>query len=416
LFEGLINAFKIRELRRKILYTFGLLVVYRLGSFIPVPGINTEGLAGLFGLGGLFDFLDMFAGGAFSNMTIFALNVSPYITASIVMNLLATVIPYLEQLAKEGEEGRRKLAQYTRYATVLLALIQGIGITYWLRALITGEGLFPLIQILATLVAGSMFVMWLGEQITDIGIGNGISLIIFAGIVSRLPVSVMQMIRSFGEGGISLWNLILYVILSLAVITGIVLITEGQRRIPVQYAKRIIGRKMYGGQSTHIPIRVNQAGVIPVIFASSVMAFPITLINFFPALQPIAKWFRMDGILYMVLYTVLIIVFTYFYTGLTFDPVDVADNMKKHGGFIPGLRPGDPTARHLDKILSRITFVGAIFLAVIAVLPTILSRITGIPDLGFTGVGLLIVVGVALETMKQIEAQLIMRQYEGFMK
>lgn len=416
MFEGVVNAFRVQELRKKILYTLGLLVVFRLGTFVPVPGIDTEGLTDLFGVGGLFGFLDMFAGGAFSNMTIFALSVGPYITASIVMQLLASVIPYLEQLSKEGEEGRKKLAQYTRYATVVLALIQGTAITVWLRAYVTSPGLFPLIQIVTTFIAGSMFLMWLGEQISDLGIGNGISLIIFAGIISRLPVSALQIMRSLGEGGISLWNVVLFLVLTIAVVAAVVLITEGQRRIPVQYAKRVVGRKMYGGQSTHIPIRVNQAGVIPVIFASSVMAFPITLINFFPALQPLARWLRMDSIPYMIIYALLIIVFTYFYTAVTFDPVDVAENMKKYGGFIPGLRPGQPTARHLDKVLNRITFVGALFLAAIAVLPTIMSSITKIPDIGFGGTGLLIVVGVALDTMKQIEAQLIMRQYEGFLK
>jgi preprotein translocase subunit SecY len=388
LFEGLVNAFKIEDLRKKILYTLALLAVFRIGSYVPVPGIDTAGLAGLLGAGSLFGFLDMFAGGAFSNMTIFALSVGPYITATIVLQLLTSVIPSLEQLAKEGVEGRKKMGQYARYATVALALIQGVAITFWLRSYITSPGIFPMVQIVVTFIAGSMFLMWLGEKISEVGIGNGISLIIFAGIVSRLPLAAVQTVRSIGEGGVSLWNVVLFLVLAVGVIAGIIVITEGQRKIPVQYAKRVVGRKMYGGQSTHIPLRVNQAGVIPVIFASSVMAFPVTLLNFVPALQPLARWIRWDSALYTITYALLIILFTYFYTAVTFNPLDVADSMKKYGGFIPGLRPGKPTAQYLDRIMTRVTFVGALFLAFIAILPTVMSAITKISNIGFGGTGL----------------------------
>ncbi len=416
MFEGVINAFKIEDLRNKIFFTLGLLVVFRLGAFVPVPGIDSEGIARLVETGGLFGFFDMFAGGAFGNMTIFALSVGPYITASIVMQLLTTVIPHLEKLSKEGTEGRKKISQYVRYATVVLALVQGFAITLWLRNNIVSPGTFPIIQIVVTFVAGSIFLMWLGEKISEIGIGNGISLIIFAGIISRLPATTLQIIRSIGEGGIGLWNVVLFLLLSLAIIAGIVLIHEGQRRIPERYAKRVVGRKMYGGQSTHIPMRVNQAGVIPVIFASAVMAFPMTIVNFIPGLQFLTRYIQYGSASYVIMYALLVIVFTYFYTAVTWNPADIADNMKEHGGFIPGLRPGQPTAQHLEKILARITLVGALFLAFIAVLPTIMSGLTNMPDVGFGGTGLLIVVGVALDTMKQIETQLMMRHYEGFMK
>ncbi len=416
--QALINAFKIKDLRRKMLFSLAMLVVFRVGAFIPVPGIDSSGLSSLLDEGGLFDFIDMFAGGAFSNMTVFALSVSPYITASIIIQLLTVVFPYLEELAKEGIEGRKKLQQITRYGTVLLALIQAFGVSIWLRGnnLLVDPSAFSISVIILTLTAGSMFLMWLGEQISEYGIGNGISLLIFAGIISRLPPSTIQTIKTIGAGGISIWNVAFFLILAVVVIAAVIMMQEGERRIPVQYAKRVRGRKVYGGQSTHIPLKVNMAGVIPVIFASSLLAFPITVSRFFPALRSVTKYFDYGTVLYLITYAIFVILFTYFYTAVQVNPMDMADNMKKYGGFIPGIRPGRSTAEYIDRIMARMTLVGALFLTVIALLPNILGSLTGIRNIPMSGTGLLIVVGVALETLKQIEAQLIMRRYEGFMK
>lgn len=419
------NAWKIPDLRQRMLYTLMMMIVFRLGSTIPVPGMNKEVLAQLFNQAenGLFGFFNLISGGAFGSFTIFALSISPYITSSIIMQLLTIAIPSLEALAREGEEGRKKIAQYTRYGTVVLALIQSIGVSVGLfnKALIAKD-FWSVTVVVLTLTAGTAFLMWLGEQITEKGIGNGISLIIFAGIVSRIPVGFAQTFNKFKIGEVSLISLIIFAVLAVIIITGVIAIQQGTRKIPVQYAKRVVGRKMYGGHSTHIPLKVNQAGVIPVIFAISLLQFPLTLTYFFQGagfanfVQKYLSPAGNPGIwIYSILYIVLIIFFTYFYTAVTFNPVEVAENMKKNGGFIPGIRPGKPTSEYLNKVLTRITLAGAIFLAVIAVMPTLILQFTSL-QLRFGGTSLLIVVGVALETMKQIEAQMMMRHYQGFLK
>jgi len=418
------NAWKIPDLRKKILYTLMMLAVFRLGANIPVPGMNKEVLESMFtGQGGLLNFFNFISGGAFKNFTIFALSISPYITASIIMNLLTIAIPSLEALAKEGEEGRKKIAQYTRYGTVVLAVIQAIGISIGLfrRALISTD-VWSISVVVITLTAGTAFLMWLGEQITEKGIGNGISLIIFAGIVSRIPVGTFQTFRKLQVGDVSIVSLIIFVVLAIIIIAGVIAIQQGTRKIPVQYAKRVVGRKMYGGHSTHIPLKVNQAGVIPIIFAISLLQFPLTLTYFFQNggfsnfvntyLSPTGN----PGVwIYNILYAILIVFFTYFYTAVTFNPVEVANNMKKNGGFIPGIRPGRPTSEYLSRTLNRITLAGALFLAVIAVMPSIILNFTDL-QFRFGGTALLIAIGVSLETMKQIEAQMVMRHYQGFLK
>lgn len=404
------------------MYTAALLIVFRIGSFVPVPGVDAAGLAQSLDVGGgnIFGFLNMFTGGALGRFTIFAMGVNPYITASIIIQLLTVVIPRLEELAKEGTEGRKKIQQYTRYGTVGLGLVQAYGISILARNYgVIDPGPFSLILVLITLTAGTSFLMWLGEKISENGIGNGISLIIFAGIVAELPVGIIQAIQTVGQGGVSPFSLIAFAILSVAIIAAVVMMQEGQRRIPVQYAKRVVGRRMYGGQATHIPMKVNNAGVIPVIFASSVLTFPLTIAQFVPQISPfVERWFGIGTTGYNVAYAIMVVFFTYFYTAVTFNPVEVSNNMRKNGGFIPGLRPGRPTAEYLDRVLTRITLAGALFLAVIAVLPYLMAGITQLPTtfLYFGGTSLLIVVGVALDTMKQIEAHLLMRHYEGFMR
>ncbi|HHU61262.1 MAG: preprotein translocase subunit SecY [Bacillota bacterium] len=418
------NSMKIPDLRKKILYTAIMLAIYRAGSFVPVPGVNAAALAQQLGVdgGNVFGFLNLFTGGALARFTVFAQGVSPYITASIVMNLLALVIPRLEQLSKEGPEGRKIIAQYTRYATVVLAIVQAFGTTMMARGWgvlsPANSGFFGMTLIMLTLTAGTMFTMWLGEKISENGIGNGISLLIFVNIVAAMPTGAVNALKAVGEGGLNIFSLIAYLLISVVVIAAVVMITQGERRVPVQYAKRVVGRKVYGGQSTHIPLKVNQAGVIPVIFASSVLTFPLTLAQFIPAVDVINRWLGYGTFGYNLLYVILVFFFTYFYTAVTFNPVEVSTNMKKNGGYIPGLRPGKPTADFLDKILSRITLPGAAFLAIIAVLPFVVAAVTRIPSniLHFGGTGLLIIVGVALDTMQQIEAHLLMRHYEGFLK
>jgi len=416
LLGALASAFRIHDLRKKILYTALLLAVYRIGSFIPVPGVNVAKLLATYGETGIFQFLDLFSGGALRRFTVFAMGVNPYITASIIIQLLAVVIPSLEELSKEGVEGRRKIAQWTRYGTVVLGVIQALGITLGIRGALDDPGLLPVFLIITTLTAGTAFLMWLGEKISEHGLGNGISLIIFTGIIARLPAGVHTTAISIGKGGISPINVVLFLLLGVASIVGVIWITLGARRIPVQYAKRVVGRRVYGGQTTHIPLRVNQAGVIPVIFASSILTFPLTIAQFVPRLAFLQEWLRGDSVIYMLVYAVLVVAFTYFYTAITFNVTEVANNMKKYGGFIPGLRPGKPTAEYLDRVLTRITLVGGLFLAAVAILPNIMTGITNLSTLYFGGTALLIVVGVALDTMKQIEANLLMRQYEGFMK
>ncbi|WP_069650755.1 preprotein translocase subunit SecY [Caloranaerobacter ferrireducens] len=418
------NAWKIPDLRKRMLFTLLMLVIFRLGANIPVPGIDKQVIAEMFKgeAGGLLDFMNLMAGGAFKNFTIFALNIYPYITASIIIQLLTIAIPSLEALAREGEEGRKKLAKYTRYGTVVLALIQAIGysVGFFNRALINKDFLSVSVVVI-TLTAGTAFLMWLGEQITDKGIGNGISLIIFTGIISRVPGGLAKMINLLKVGETNVIEILVFLILSVLIIAGVVAIQEGQRRIPVQYAKRVVGRKMYGGQSTHIPLKVLMAGVIPVIFSTSLLAFPQTLAFFFKGgfAEWVNKYLSLNGnpgvIIYSTLNALLIIFFTYFYTAVQFNPYEYANNLKQYGGFIPGIRPGKPTAEYLNKVISRITLVGALTLAIIASLPTIILSTTNL-NIRFGGTALLIVVGVALETMKQIEAQMLMRHYKGFLK
>jgi len=413
------DAFKLPDLKRRILFTIGVLFVFRLGAHIPTPGIDAAAMAGLFQEGGILSFFDLFAGGALRRFSVFALGVTPYINASIVIQLLTVVIPALERLQKEGEEGRRKITQYTRVSTIFFAAVQAAGMAFWLR----GLGVFPsgalnMGVVIITLVAGCMTVMWLGEMISDHGIGNGISLLIFAGIVARLPEAVIRTWSMLRSGEMNVLTLLVALVIIVLVVASCIVLQEGQRRLPVQYAKRVVGNRVYGGQSTFIPLRVNQAGVIPIIFASSVLLFPSTIARFFSgeAAMFIQRLLSPNSALYMVLYVALIVFFTYFYTAVVFNPADVANNMKKYGGFILGIRPGRPTAEYIEKVLSRITLGGAIFLAAIALIPTVMTSLMGITTFYFGGTAVLIVVGVALDTVHQIEAQLLIRHYEGILK
>ena len=419
------KAWKIPDLRQKIIFTLCMLVIFRIGAQIPVPGMNREVLAQTFDSDtGLFALFNLFSGGAFSNFTIFALSITPYITASIILQLLTIAVPSLERLAREGTEGRKKIATYTRYLTVGLAIVQAIGVTIGLfRQALISTDVFSIIVIVMVLTAGTAFLMWLGEMINESGIGNGISLIIFAGIIARLPSACQEIWTKLQDGTMSIVTLIVFVLFCIVVIVGIIMVQQGQRRIPVQYAKRVVGRKMYGGQATHIPLKVNQAGVIPVIFAMAFLQFPLTITYFMnaqgDAAQWIEKWLSPTGSpgvwVYAAFNGVLIIFFTYFYTSVTFNPVEVAQNMKANGGFIPGIRPGKATVDYLQRVMTRITFVGAIFLAAVAILPTIVSQLGGL-NFHFGGTSLLIAVGVALDTMKQLENQMVMRNYSGFLK
>lgn len=420
LVESLQKAFKIPDLRKRISFTLLMFLIYRIGAHVPVPGVDPEKMQQLFEQGSLFGLLDLFAGGALRLFTVFAMGIMPYINASIIVQLLTVVIPRFEQLAKEGQEGRKKLTQYTRYGTVLLGVIQGIGFAYLIRnyGVLINDSLASIALIVLVLTAGTAFLMWIGELITENGIGNGISLLIFAGIVARLPGGAVNLWTYLQSGRINYFNILVMAVLALGVIAGIVWVTQGQRRIPVQYAKRVVGRRQYGGASTHIPIRVNQAGVIPVIFAAAILSFPATLAQFIqaPWAQSIAAALDFGTPLYTSLYALMIVFFTYFYTAVTFNPQDVADNIKQYGGFVPGIRPGRPTAQYLAKVLERITLAGALFLAAVSILPVFIGPLTNIPNLYFGGTALLIVVGVSLETMKQIEAHMLMRHYQGFMK
>lgn len=418
------HAFKVAEIRSKMIFTLLMLVVFRIGSNIPVPGIDRATLSQVFtGETGLFDLFDLFSGGSFSQFTIFALSITPYITASIIIQLLTIAFPYFERLAKEGEEGRKKMAQITRYLTIVLALIQALGLTVGLfRKAVIDQTWFSFAVIILVLTAGTAFLMWLGEQINDKGIGNGISLIIFSGIVARIPSGLRSIWTQYADGQLSVVTLLIFLLFAIVVILGVIEVQQGTRRIPVQYAKRVVGRKMYGGQSTHIPLKVNQAGVIPVIFALSILQFPLTITYFFPGTaftEFVTKWLSPAGNpgvwVYAVFNVILIIFFNYFYTAVTFNPVEVAQNMKANGGFIPGIRPGKATVEYLSKVMSRISFVGAVFLAVIATLPTLVGQLTGM-NIHFGGTSLLIAVGVALDTMKQLENQMVMRNYQGFLK
>ncbi|RJE48141.1 MULTISPECIES: preprotein translocase subunit SecY [unclassified Dehalobacter] len=426
--ETLKDAWKVSSIRKKIGFTLLMLLVFRIGSHIPIPFMDREVLQNMMGSGGLFDFFNTFSGGSLKRFSVFSLSIMPYITASIIIQLLTVVIPYLERLSKEGDQGRKKIVQYTRYGTVVLGFINGFGLTIGLRGalMIPQESLrIPIyIMIAVVLTAGTAFLMWLGEQITENGIGNGISLIIFAGIVAGIPDAIKYLVGLLKVGEIGWISIVGLVVIAALIIAAVVFIQEGQRRIPVQYAKRVVGRKQYGGQSSHIPLKVNQAGVIPIIFGISLMAFPATIATWLPQDSAFAlfaqKWLQMNGsaysIPYLIMYALLIIFFTYFYTGITFNPVDVADNLKKYGGFIPGIRPGRPTSDYLFKILSRVTLAGGIFLALIAVLPSLIMGFTGIDNIYLGGTSLLIVVSVALDTMKQMENQLMQRHYQGFLK
>ena len=418
------QAFKVPEIRRKMIFTLLMLVVFRIGSNIPVPGIDRSVLSQVFtGETGLFDLFDLFSGGSFSNFTIFALSITPYITASIIIQLLTIAFPYFERLAKEGQEGRKKMAQITRYLTIVLALVQAFGLTVGLfRQAVVDQSWFSFVVIILVLTAGTAFLMWLGEKINENGVGNGISLIIFGGIVARIPTGLRSMWTQYSDGSLSIVTLLLFALFAIVVILGVIEVQQGTRRIPVQYAKRVVGRKMYGGQSTHIPLKVNQAGVIPVIFALSILQFPLTITYFFPNTaftDFVTKWLSPAGNpgvwVYAVLNVMLIIFFNYFYTAVTFNPVEVVQNMKANGGFVPGIRPGKATVDYLSRVMSRISFVGAVFLAVIATLPTLVGQFTGL-NISFGGTSLLIAVGVALDTMKQLENQMVMRNYQGFLK
>lgn len=401
-----------------MLFTLAMLVIFRLGSFIPVPGMNTTALKQLVQSGGLLGFFNTISGGAFDNFAIFAMSITPYINATIIMQLLTIAIPSLEALAKEGEDGRRKIAQYSRYLTVILGLIQAIALSYGLKGYLNRKDAASIILVALSLTAGTAFLMWLGEQINERGIGNGISLLIFAGIVSRIPSGVTKIVELYKAKSTNLIEMVLFVVFAILIIMAVIFIQEGQRRIPVQYAKRVVGRKMYGGQSTHIPLRVNQAGVIPVIFAMSLIAFPSQIAQFFPnsgVYNFFNKYLSWGSWIHSILYALLIIGFTYFYTAITFNPIEVSNNIKKYGGFIPGIRPGKPTSDFITKSLNRITLVGAFFLAIIAIVPIFLMNFTGI-KVYFGSTSLLIVVGVAMDLMKQIEAQMVMRNYQGFLK
>jgi preprotein translocase subunit SecY len=423
-FGNIRNVFKIPELRRRVLITIALVLVYRIGRHIPTPGVNAALLTDFFSAqkGTLFGMMDMFSGGNMSRATIFALGIMPYISSSIIFQLLVTVIPYLEKLSKEGDSGRKKITQYTRYGTVILSIVQGSAISLWLETInvVPDPGWWFRIMTVVTLTAGTAFIMWLGEKITEHGIGNGISLIIFAGIIARAPTDTIRTISSLINGEMNIFVFVAIIVIMVGVTAAVVFMQGGQRRIRVQYAKRIKGRKVYGGQSTHIPLRVNTAGVIPVIFASSIIMFPQTILGFIGGsdtgiLKQIADLLLPGEILYIVLDVILIVFFTYFYTAVVLNPQDMAENMKKYGGYIPGIRPGKPTAEFIDRSLTRITLAGALFLSAIDVMPTVMMKYMNVPFY-FGGTALLIVVGVALDTMRQVESHLLMRHYDGFVK
>jgi preprotein translocase subunit SecY len=455
MWQAIRNIWDVPDLRKRVLFTLGLLAIYRLGNHVPTPGIHAQALIDFFeqNRGNWFGLVDMFSGGNLAKVTIFALGIMPYITASIILQLLTVVWPFLEKLSKEGELGRRKITQYTRYGTVLISIVQSFGIAVYLERM-TVSNQFRIVEhpgwgfkfmTVLTLTTGTAFIMWLGEQITERGIGNGMSLIIFAGIVVGFPRGMIDTFQMIQRGELSLLAALILLAGMFVVVGAIVFVERGQRRIPVQYAKRVVGRRVYGGQTTHLPLRVNTAGVIPVIFASSIIAFPQTVASFFqannPWMQSVSEQLRWGMPLYNILYVSFIIFFCYFYTAIVFNPDDVAENMRKYGGFVPGIRPGKRTSEHLDHILGRITFGGAIYLALVAILPEFLItgfKVAPIPVIGapldmflsnnnlgwiteglhlnfyFGGTSLLIVVGVAMDTIAQVEAQLIMRHYDGF--
>ncbi len=421
------SVFKVEELRKRIFYTLGLLVVYRIGGHIPTPGIDGSILAAALGNNSIFGLFDLFVGGAFRKATIFAMGIMPYISASIMLQLLGAVIPYLQRLQREGEEGRRKITQYTRYLTVLIAALQAWGTAGFLATIKSASGV-PAVHMstaafipltILTFTSGTIFIMWLGEQITERGIGNGISLIIFIGIIARFPDAVIQEVQMVLLGSRDFIVSLMMGVMMIGVIMAVILVTRAQRKVPVQYPRKVVGRRVFGGATTHLPLSVNSAGVIPIIFAQSIMFLPSTVAQLFPNIEWIqnlvAVWLVPGGLWYSIIYSLIIIFFAYFYTAIVFNPMDIADNMRKNGGYIPGIRPGKNTAQYIEKILTRITLPGAIFFAAIAVLPWVLIGKFNV-NFFFGGTGLLIVVGVALDTLQQIESHLLMRHYDGFMK
>ena len=424
--EAFRNAFKIPELKRRIIFTLIMLAIYRLGAHVPTPGVDGRALAKLMGQGGgLLGFYDMFSGGAFRNATVFALGIMPYISASIILSLLVAVVPALEKLSKEGAEGQKKITEYTRYGTIVLCMIQSIGIAMFLQSkgadIVAQPGMGFVLMCMISFTTGTAFIMWLGEQISEFGIGNGISLIIFVSIVSRMPNALMDVVKMLANNQLDIFRAGILVILLVGVVAGAILVTTGQRRIPVQYPRQVKGRKVFGGQRNYLPLRVNQAGVIPIIFASSILMLPGMLqgaINIPVISSFLDTWFNYQGTVYNIFYALMIIFFSYFYTAITFNPIEIADNMKKYGGVIMGVRPGKATAEHLHKVMNRITLVGSLFLAVVALLPTMVYSWVQVYNQQvvqfFGGTSLLILVGVALDTVRQIEQHLIMRHYDGF--
>ena len=414
------NIFANKELKDRIVYTFMMFIVFRLGVHIPVPGVDASVIENIFQSGNLFGFLDLFSGGALSKFSIFAMSITPFINAQIIMQMLVAVIPSLEELRKDGQEGFKKIQKMTRYFTIFLAFVQAFGISYGLRAngALVDNSWFFLFFVCVVLTAGTCLLMWIGEKITEHGIGNGISLIIFCGIVARFPEALQTIVQYLEVGTITPLQALLFAAIALAMIVVVIEVNEGQRRIPVQYAKRVIGRKMYGGHSTFLPLKVNQAGVIPIIFASSILMLPVTLAQFIHVgwVQALAKFFGWGTWANTCLYAILIVIFTYFYTAITINVTELADNMKKYGGFIPGIRPGEPTMRYVDKVLTRITLTGSVFLAFIAILPNFIGSITNIQGVYFGGTALLIIVGVALDTMRQAQSLMVTRNYQGFSK
>lgn len=414
------NIFANKELKDRIVYTFMMFIVFRLGVHIPVPGVDASVIENIFQSGNLFGFLDLFSSGALSKFSIFAMSITPFINAQIIMQMLVAVIPSLEELRKDGQEGFKKIQKMTRYFTIFLAFVQAFGISYGLRAngALVDNSWFFLFFVCVVLTAGTCLLMWIGEKITEHGIGNGISLIIFCGIVARFPEALQTIVQYLEVGTITPLQALLFAAIALAMIVVVIEVNEGQRRIPVQYAKRVIGRKMYGGHSTFLPLKVNQAGVIPIIFASSILMLPVTLAQFVHVgwVQALAKFFGWGTWANTCLYAILIVIFTYFYTAITVNVTELADNMKKYGGFIPGIRPGEPTMRYVDKVLTRITLTGSVFLAFIAILPNFIGSITNIQGVYFGGTALLIIVGVALDTMRQAQSLMVTRNYQGFIK
>jgi preprotein translocase subunit SecY len=425
--EAFQNIFRIPELRKRVLFSLGMLAVYRVGCHIPTPGIDSQALAHFFkqAQGTLLGLFDMFSGGALEKLTVFALGIMPYISSSIIFQLLTVVVPAIEKLSKEGEAGRKKIIQYTRYGTIVLSVVQGLGISIGLESMRgpAGELVVPnpgwgfRIMTVITLTAGTAFIMWLGEQMSEKGIGNGISLIIFAGIVARIPTAIINSVRLLKAGQLSLFIILFVVALMFLVIAAVVFVERGQRRVPIHYAKRVVGLKTYGGQTSHLPLKVNMAGVIPPIFASSIIMFPATVGNFInvPWVQKAAKSLTPGNWAYELFFVAFIVFFCYFYTAVTFNPIDVAENVKKHGGYIPGIRPGKETSDFLDTVLTKLTFAGAIYISMVCVLPSILIGKFNLPFY-FGGTALLIAVGVGMDTVAQIESHLITRSYEGFMR